>query len=110
MIVTKPRDWARIRANLARLELGDDPLFPTAILRGRRLVGSPLDERRLLAAWRPLHARETGAIRYRWAVEPKYAGPLPAWVASAPSISRWWPLSCRLIRVLTATTAARSTR
>ena len=71
---------ARIRANLARLELGDDPLFPTAILRGRRLVGSPLDERRLLAAWRPLHARETGAIRYRWAVEPKYAGPLPAWV------------------------------
>jgi GGDEF domain-containing protein len=79
---------ARIRATLARLELGDDPLFPTAILRGRRLVGSPLDERRLLNAWRPLRARETGAIRYRWAVEPRYAGPLPAWIGPESS---WEP-------------------
>jgi hypothetical protein len=71
---------SRTGANMAHLELGDDPLFPTAILRGRHLVGSPLDDRRLLAAWRPLHARETGAIRYRWAIDPKFAGPLPAWV------------------------------
>ncbi len=71
---------AHICANLARCELGEDPLFPTAILRGRRLVGRPLDERRLLDAWRPLWVRETGAVRYRWAVEPKYAGPLPAWI------------------------------
>jgi len=71
---------ARVSANLARLDLGADPLFPTAVLRGWRLVGSPVDEHRLLAAWRPGRTRETGAIRYRWAVDPKYAGPLPAWV------------------------------
>jgi len=79
---------SRTGANLAHLELGDDPLFPTAILRGRHLVGSPLDDRRLLAAWRPLHARETGAIRYRWAIDPKFAGPLPAWIGPEDS---WEP-------------------
>ena len=79
---------AKICANLARLQLGDDPLFPTAILRGRRLVGSPLEDRPLLEAWRPLRARQTGAIRYRWAVEPKYAGRLPAWVGPGES---WEP-------------------
>jgi GGDEF domain-containing protein len=78
----------RVCANLAHLELGQDPLFPTAILRGRRLVGSPLGDRRLLAAWRPLHARETGAIRYRWAIDPKFAGPLPAWIGPEDS---WQP-------------------
>ena len=71
---------ARVCSNLAHLELGADPLFPTAILRGRRLVGGPLEDRPLLEAWSPLHARETGAIRYRWAIDPKFAGPLPAWV------------------------------
>ncbi|HEY5433638.1 MAG TPA: hypothetical protein VIK13_00270, partial [Candidatus Limnocylindrales bacterium] len=79
---------AQISANLARLELGTDPLFPTAILRGRRLVGSPLDDRPLLAAWRPGRTRETGAIRYRWAVDPRYAGPMPAWIGPE---STWEP-------------------
>jgi hypothetical protein len=79
---------ARIRANVAHLQLGDDPLFPTAILRGRRLVGGPLGDRPLLEAWRPFRARETGAVRYRWAVEPKSAGPLTAWVGPEDS---WEP-------------------
>ncbi len=71
---------ARASANFRRLEVGDDPLFPTAILRGRRLLGCPLDDRSLLAAWRPGRTRETGAVRYRWAVDPRHAGAPPAWV------------------------------
>jgi GGDEF domain-containing protein len=79
---------AQISANLARLELGADPLFPTAILRGRELVGSPLDDRPLLAAWQSGRTRETGAIRYHWAVDPRFAGAMPAWIGPQES---WVP-------------------
>jgi GGDEF domain-containing protein len=79
---------ARIAASLDQLGIADDPIFPTAILRGRRLIGRPIDDRALLEAWRPRLPRETGAIRYRWAVDPGFAGPVPPWIG--PEVD-WTP-------------------
>ena len=71
--------------------LSSDPLFPVAILRGRELLGSEADERPLLERWAPGVTRETGAVRYRWAVTPRFAGAFPAWVGPPSSWTPWRP-------------------
>jgi len=71
--------------------LSSDPLFPVAILRGRELLGSEADESPLLERWAPGVTRETGAVRYRWAVTPRFAGAFPAWVGPPSSWTPWRP-------------------
>jgi GGDEF domain-containing protein len=65
-----------------------DPLFPAAVLRGRRLLGAPLDPDLLLDTWRGAHARREGSARYLWAIDPAFAGALPPWVSPK---DRWVP-------------------
>jgi GGDEF domain-containing protein len=78
----------------------DDPLFPVAVLRGRRDLGLDADEGALLRRWEPGLTRETGSIRYRWAINPRFAGDgygdrYPAWIGP---IDSWRPWRMRDIR------------
>ena len=75
-------------------QTSDDPLFPIAMQRGLTLTGGETDEAAILAAWTPGITRETGAIRYRWAINPRFAGPpfartMPAWVGPPDSWTPW---------------------
>ena len=81
-------------AAVAGIGVGADPLFPIAILRGRRQLGLDADERALLAHWAPGLTRLTGSIRYRWAINPRFAGPgfsprYPAWIGPIESWRPW---------------------
>ena len=67
----------------------DDPLFPIAVLRGDALLGSDPDPRDLLASWTPGVTRETGAVRYRWAMNPRFIAPWPAWIGPQTSRVPW---------------------
>jgi GGDEF domain-containing protein len=86
---------AAANRNLAHLGVDDDPLFPTAILRARRRTRMPLDERVLLESWRHVTPRETGAVRYRWAISPRFVRPLPDWVGPASTWVPWRPRDAR---------------
>jgi len=66
-----------------------DPLFPIAVLRGQAFLGSPLDECALLEHWAPGVTREAGAVRYRWAIDPRFAGAWPDWVGPRSSWHAW---------------------
>lgn len=78
-------------SRLRALEPTADPLFPTAILRGRGMLGRPGDPWPLLDGWESLTVRDTGALRYRWNVNPRYPGPLPAWLGSESAWRAWRP-------------------
>jgi diguanylate cyclase (GGDEF)-like protein len=75
-------------AAVARTRSDADPLFPVAVLRGRRDLGLDHDPANLLAGWAPGVTRETGAIRYRWGIYPRFAGSFPAWIGP---IDDWRP-------------------
>jgi GGDEF domain-containing protein len=79
------------RASAAIRPLGplDDQLFPVAVLRGRSILGLDHDERELLAFWAPGVTREIGSIRYRWAINPRFAGPSPSWVGRPMEWRPW---------------------
>ena len=68
-----------------------DPLFPTAVLRGRRLVGAPVDEDAVVEVWRSRKTREVGSLRYHWEMNPLYAGPLPPWMGTQATWTPWRP-------------------
>lgn len=76
-------------AAVSRLRPNDDPLFPIAILRGRREQGLDGDPGPLLAQWAPGLTRETGTVRYRWGINPRFAGPYPAWVGPLEDWHPW---------------------
>jgi hypothetical protein len=83
----------RATANLLReTDPEIDPLFPTAVVRGCRLLGRALDVAPLLESWRFGSTRDSGAIRYRWAMIPRLAGPPPAWVPPEGEWAAWRPL------------------
>lgn len=87
-------------AALAGTSLEDDPLFPIATLRGRRQLGLDGDESALLARWAPGLTRATGSVRYRWAINPRFAGErfsgrYPAWIGP---IDDWRPWRARDMR------------
>lgn len=73
---------------VAQATLADDPFFPIAVLRGRQELALEADPGPLLAYWAPGLTRETGTIRYRWAINPRFEGPYPAWVGP---IDTWHP-------------------
>jgi len=81
----------RASATLQRCEPEDDPLFPLAIVRGHELIGRPTDPAALLSSWQPGVTRETGTVRYRWAINPRFVHPLPAWVGPASTWRPWRP-------------------
>lgn len=74
-----------------------DPLFPTAVLRGRRLIGTPIDGDTLIDTWCDRKTGEIGSVRYRWDVDPLLAGPLPAWVGPAETWKPWRPLDAQAL-------------
>ncbi len=82
-------------AAIARTGTDDDPLFPVAVLRGRRDVGLDVDAGDLLSRWAPGVTRETGAIRYRWGIYPRFPGITPRFTGSFPEwigpIESWQP-------------------
>jgi GGDEF domain-containing protein len=67
----------------------DDPLFPIAVLRGDAILGSDADPMGLLESWTPRGTRETGAVRYRWAMNPKFSPVWPAWIGPPTSWIPW---------------------
>lgn len=67
----------------------DDHLFPVAIVRGHRDLGLDGDPGGLLADWAPGSTRERGAVRYRWAITPRFAGTFPAWVGGSGEWRPW---------------------
>jgi GGDEF domain-containing protein len=81
----------RALAALRRCAPDDDHLFPTAILRGHALIGQPSSPDELLASWQAGATRETGSARYRWAINPRFADPLPAWAGPEPTWHPWRP-------------------
>ena len=92
---SSPRD-ATLRAAdaLRRCEPADDPLFPVALLRGHELVGRAADPDALIASWAPGVTRETGSVRYRWTINPRFAGPsfsrpMPPWVGPPETWAPW---------------------
>jgi GGDEF domain-containing protein len=66
-----------------------DPLFPVSLLRGHALLGSDPDNGDVLAQWAPGVTRESGTVRYRWAIDPRFAGQLPAWVGPSSTWTAW---------------------
>jgi GGDEF domain-containing protein len=68
-----------------------DPLFPVAMLRGNALVGRPIDPDEMIREWAALTPRSTGAVRYPWALNPKFAGPRPPWIGPEASWIPWRP-------------------
>jgi GGDEF domain-containing protein len=81
----------RASATLQRCEPEDDPLFPLAILRGHGLIGRPTNPDALLSSWQPGVTRESGTVRYRWAIDPRFVHPLPVWVGPASTWLPWRP-------------------
>ena len=69
----------------------DDPLFPVAVLRGDAFIGSGSDPDALLASWAPGVTRETGAVRYRWAINPRFTGHWPVWIGPPTEWRPWRP-------------------
>lgn len=65
-------------ASIAGAHLDDDPLFPIAIIRGRREQGLDADPGPLLAHWAPGVTRQTGTIRYRWGINPRFSVHIPS--------------------------------
>jgi len=74
-----------------RCDEWSDPLFGVAVLRGHRFIGRRAAPDALLESWRPWTTRLSGAIRYRWAIDPRFAGPLPTWVGAEPTWRPWHP-------------------
>lgn len=85
-------------SRLRALEPTIDPLFPTAILRGRGLLGRPVDPGPLLDGWESLTVGEVGKLRYRWNVNPRYPGPLPPWLGSESEWRAWRPRDAVALR------------
>jgi hypothetical protein len=81
----------RATAAVRDCDVDADPLFPMAILRGHELVGRPADADALLASWEPLSTRLTGSVRYRWPINPRFSGPLPAWAGEEATWQPWRP-------------------
>ena len=76
---------------VAQATLADDPFFPIAVLRGRQDLALEADAGPLLAYWAPGVTRETGTVRYRWAINPRFEGPYPAWVGPIDTWHPWRP-------------------
>jgi len=81
---------------IRRTESRADPLFPIALLRGHALVGRPADPDALIASWAKGVTRETGTLRYRWSINPRFAGPtfsepMPQWIGPPESWTAWRP-------------------
>jgi GGDEF domain-containing protein len=74
---------------VARTGLDEDPLCPIALLHGRRDLGLDDDPARLIAGWAPGLTRETGTVRYRWGINPRFAGSFPAWVGPVDDWRPW---------------------
>ncbi len=74
---------------IARTRLDDDPLFPVAVLRGRKALGLEADADRLISRWSPGITRETGSVRYRWMINPRFAGRFPSWIGEAEDWQPW---------------------
>ena len=66
-----------------------DPMFPIALLRGKALLGQDPDATALLERWAPGVTRETGSVRYRWPINPMFAGRWPAWVGPPATWQPW---------------------
>src|SRR6476469_1021040 len=67
----------------------EDPLFPYAVLRGDAILGSDGGSSALLASWGARVARETGAIRYRWAITPRFITDWPVWIGPPATWTPW---------------------
>ena len=67
----------------------EDLLFPVAMLRGQSLVGRRLDPDELVRDWSRLTPRETGSVRYPWALNPRFSGPRPDWVGPEKTWIPW---------------------
>jgi hypothetical protein len=81
----------RASAAVRGCDVEADPLFPMAILRGHALVGRATDADALLVSWEPWSTRLTGAVRYRWAIDPRFSAPLPAWAGEESTWVAWRP-------------------
>lgn len=79
----------RAERALGTAEPHADPLFPTALQRGHRLLGRDPDPLEIIDGWPPGLTRETGAIRYPWPITPRFAPSLPRWVGSEPGWTGW---------------------
>ena len=93
-VVTDPVSEALDRAREAfrHADLGADPMFAVALEDGRSWVGVRPDPQRIIGRWRSFHARETGAIRYQWPIDPRYAGRLPPWAGDPHVWVAWRPM------------------
>ena len=68
----------------------DDPLFPIAALRGDAMLGAPSDSDALLDfVGSREFTRETGATRYRWAMDPRFVFTWPEWIGPEASWVPW---------------------
>ncbi len=76
-------------SGIARAGLHDDPLFPVALIRGRRDLGLDPEIADLLTSWAPGITRETGTARYRWGINPRHARSFPSWVGPIGSWQPW---------------------
>jgi GGDEF domain-containing protein len=70
-------------------ELFSDPLFAVAMLRGKVRLGLHADHADILARWAAGVTRESGAARYRWAIDPRLGTEWPAWVGPQSSWRPW---------------------
>jgi GGDEF domain-containing protein len=68
-----------------------DPLFQPALDRARRHAGLPVDPDAIVLTWARGGTRETGAIRYRWPIDPKFALVLPPLLGDRTTWVPWRP-------------------
>ncbi len=73
---------------VAGTALTDDPLFPIAVLHGRRDLDLDADAEPLLRLWSRGVTSATGTVRYRWTINPRFAD-YPDWVGPIESWQPW---------------------